>query len=173
MTLELGENMNIKLITPLIFIALLFASVILSSSAGQVPDEQGRRKYVRGLKEIALVMTGEDETPEGRKLKTEIELKLRNCGLRVGTYKKSAPIFVATCTAIKNPSEGYTRRLLVYLSEYTPLRRDDNNTMAFVTTWESSLNGDAYIDSGDWDTLKSDIMSAVDEFINDWQSTNR
>ena len=163
--------MNAKRMTVLIPFA---AGVILMAcqSIAQT-DDRARRKFVEGLTEISLVMTHADETPEGRKLKTQIELKLRDCGLRVGSGSRRAPVMAATCETIKNPGEGYTRRLLVYLTEYAVLQRGKGTKTLFVTTWESSLNGDSYVDDDDWEKRKMEILAAVDEFINDWQAVNR
>lgn len=142
-----------RLLPFVVSVVLLLTS---SNATAQDPLTQHRRNCLRGIGAIEVYVNhyrGEDE--QARRLKIEVELRLRQAGIKVGPG--AAILFLG--------------RNQANIQEFGKFERRHGFSELPATTWESSLiwRND---DDRDWNEARKMTMAAVDELLNDYLAAN-
>ena len=151
---------------------LVVASLVLLLSSpnatAQDPLTQHRRDCIKGMGTIAVRVDhykGEDE--KASQLKTEVELRLRQAGIQVG----SASAFLMLGRS--HYPHGLCH-VQAEIQEFGNFERRHGFSELPVTTWESSLDGTTQnVAVDDWEAARKVLMAAVDEFLNDYLAANQ
>lgn len=148
----------------------LFASVPLAKEYPVIT--QSRRAKLQGIEAVSVYvdrLRGEEE--HAKRFRTEIELRLRQAGIRVedGTdatlvlgraYKRFQGCPLICVIQAEVQETGFFARL--------------GGVRQFpVVTWESSLNRrEQIVEEANWSSARKELVAAVDEFLNDYLAVN-
>jgi hypothetical protein len=144
--------------------------LLLSSTVetAQDPLTQQRRGYLKGMGTITVRVDqykGEDE--QARQLKTEVELRLRQAGIKVGPGS----------TFLMLGRSHYPHGLChiqAEIQEFGKFDRRQGVSELPAITWKSSLDGATQeIKADDWESTRKVLVAAVDEFVNDYLAANQ
>jgi hypothetical protein len=141
-------------------------------------DSNAERESLKGLRGVAVVVLAAPEAEQGglsqATLQTDVELKLRQAGIRVLTSTErpsapGAPILVVTLGTTRSPAGFYAYAVTVGLAQHVYLARDP--TMgAWATTWTTGSVG--YTGQARMDTIRSVVRDYVDRFLNAYLAVN-
>jgi len=160
---------------------LSFCSLLTSQSTAQL-DDSTNTESLRGLK--AVVVTVKGISPEAErdgvtkdKLRTDVELKLRQAGIRVVAFeewKKTKEDGIGwldlTVGALKNDSGTfYACDILLKLMQPVLLQRDPLKK-TFATTWSTGSVG--IYGMMNLQGIRKEVGDKVDEFTNSYLSVN-
>jgi hypothetical protein len=141
-------------------------------------DSNAERESLKGLRGVAVVVLAAPEAEQGglsqATLQTDVELKLRQAGIRVLTSTErpsapGAPILVVTLGTTRSPAGFYAYAVTVGLAQHVYLARDP--TMgAWATTW--TTGGVGYTGQAHVDTIRNTVRDYVDRFLNAYLAVN-
>jgi hypothetical protein len=152
------------------FIALF----LFSTAIARADDDIYSRVSLRGLESIQVVV--EELQPEVEQngltaiaVRTDVELKLRQAGIRV--LDTTAAIWLHVSVSVLTSKDGiWPFMIQVELSQPVALARDPSILMASIYTW--SVSGFGKVGRLNVRSLRDDVRDQVDKFINAYLAAN-
>jgi hypothetical protein len=162
--------------------ALSLMAVLLVAATAAMPqlDDKFGRRSLRGLAGVEVLV--EDLTPEAEAdglwktaIQTDVELKLRQAGIKVLTQKQSLaapgqPCLHILVTTLKDQGQ-YIHGVSVELKQAVGLERDPSIAVFMATTWRGrGVLGT--VGREKLQQVRSEVKDQVDQFINAYLSVN-
>ncbi len=146
------------------------------------PLEQHRRQSLTGIPGVIVSVEKIEQNAERdglirTTLQTDVELRLRQAGIRVLTKEESqltlsVPVLYVKVRTIKSrDSTSYAFYIAVDLAQTATLLRDQTKFQKGVTTWKA-LDTLGTVGRRKITTLRDEVRDMVDEFINAYLAAN-
>jgi hypothetical protein len=146
-------------------------------------QEDSERRSLRGLQGIRVVIEGMGSTAERHGLtttqvRTDVELRLRQAGIRVLTFDErdffsGDPFLYVNIHMIfgDGPAAGLVVcNIDVELRQAVRLQRDQDIGLLGVTTWQIGSTG--FMSEARLHKLRGNLGDLIDRFINDYYAAN-
>jgi hypothetical protein len=153
---------------------VIFALLVTARASAQFPPEfplKGvRLVYLGGLKlDDETVRAGVDTSS----LRTSIELRLREAGLRIATTTDTAidGFVEVEVTTVRSPAAPNLLAFRYTISFEQAVTIQRNGRWLFATTWNDggvAIVGSAKYDSG----VREEVVRQLERFLNDWLKAN-
>jgi hypothetical protein len=149
---------------------LTVSAVALPALAEHPLVTASRRAKVENLEAISVYVdhyAGEEE--DAKRFKTEVELRLRQAGIRI---ESDAPTLMLGRASRRDSGGALVRRIQAELQETGFFKRGDGVSHFSVVTWESTLDSQTKVIKKDtWESARPELVAAVDELLNDLLAT--
>ncbi|MDP2997766.1 MAG: hypothetical protein Q8N47_09775 [Bryobacterales bacterium] len=160
----------------------LMAVLLVAAGSAKALDNEMTRQSLRGLKGVEVMVENLDPEAEADGLsktmiQTDVELKLRQAGIRVLTKDQVLAaagrpwLLIHASTFRRKADPLYAYHLDVRLEQDVRLERDPKIMVILATTW-SALGRIGTVGSEKLPQIRDDIKDQVDQFINAWLSVN-
>jgi hypothetical protein len=153
------------------FIALfVFCAPITRAS-----DDEFSRRSLRGFRTIQVVIDAPPPEAEQAGLtksaiQTDVELKLRQAGIRVLDQTTDVPWLHVAVFVIPSSDSNWPYAIEVELCQGVTLTRDPSISLIGTPTW--SVGGYGSVGRQNVRSLREDVKDAVDKFINAYLAVN-
>jgi hypothetical protein len=146
-------------------------TLVMWDSYGLADDTDITRESLRGLKEMGVVIENLNPKTEKdgltrKQIRTDIELKMREAGIKVSMQYN--PWLYLRPTILKRNVEGYSFFIDIEVKQNVRLERDPNIFLTGIPTWSTNVVGIV----SDINGVRTEIDNLVDTFLNAYLSVN-